>query len=29
VAKKNYREAGVELPGIDISTTRKLNVRRS
>ena len=29
VAKKNYREAGVDLPGIDISTTRKLNVRRS
>src|SRR6056297_2420171 len=29
IAKKNYREAGVELPGIDISTTRKLNVRRS
>jgi len=29
IAKKSYREAGVDLPGIDISTTRKLNVRRS
>lgn len=29
VAKKNYRESGIELPGIEINTVRKLNIRRS
>ena len=29
VAKKNYRESGIELPGIEINTMRKLNIRRS
>lgn len=29
VAKKNLRESGIELPGIDISSVRKVNVRRS
>ncbi|TVR98842.1 MAG: hypothetical protein EA406_05515 [Rhodospirillales bacterium] len=29
VAKKNLREAGVELPGLEVSTIRKLNVRSS
>ena len=29
VAKKNYRESGIELPGVEINTMRKLNIRRS
>lgn len=29
VAKKNLRESGIELPGIETTTVRKLNVKRS